>query len=338
MIFVRALAADERRVLQGLARTEVGRVSERIRMVLLSGRGYAVPQIAAIFECDEATVRAWLARFEADGVDGLRDRPRSGRPPKADAGAREAIRRALEQPPAAAGHLAGFWTVAMLTLHLATTLGAAVSATTVRRAVRALDFRWRRPRHELRRDPEAAPKMWALADRLWRAPAAAAVLCLDECDVHLLPALRAMWMGRGRQARVPTPGGNRKRAVFGALDPETGAWHYAVAARKRAVEFVAFLEQLAAAYPERPLLLVLDDASIHRAKPVGAWLAEHPAVELLYLPSYSGHEQNPVEKVWWRLKEKVAANRLHGSLDDLVATVHAFFASLTPEDALRLTA
>jgi hypothetical protein len=34
----------------------------------------------------------------------------------------------------------------------------------------------------------------------------------------------------------------------------------------------------------------------------------------------------------------VAANRLHGSLDDLVATVHAFFASFTPEDALRLAA
>lgn len=338
MIFVRPPTDDERRVLQRLARTEVGRVSERMRMVLLSGRGYPVPQIAAIFECDEATVRTWLGRFEADGVDGLRDRPRSGRPRKADAGAREAIRRALEQPPTAAGYLAGFWTVAMLTLHLATTLGAAVSVTTVRRAVHALDFRWRRPRHELRRDPEAAAKMWAIAERLWRAPADAAVLCLDECDVHLLPVLRAMWMRRGHQLRIPTPGSNRKRAVFGALEPATGAWHYAVGARKRAVEFVAFLEQLAAAYPERPLLLVLDNASIHTAKVVAAWLADHPTVELLALPAYSGHEQNPVEKVWWRLKEKVAANRLHGSLDDLVATVHAFFASFAPEDVLRLTA
>lgn len=80
MHFVRPLTDDERRVLYGLARSEVGRVSERIRMVLLSGRGYAVPQIAAIFECDEATVRTWLGRFETDGVDGLRDRPRSGRP------------------------------------------------------------------------------------------------------------------------------------------------------------------------------------------------------------------------------------------------------------------
>ena len=338
MIFVRALTDDERRVLQDLARTEVGRVSERIRMVLLSDRRYPVPQIAAIFECDEATVRTWLGRFEADGVDGLRDRPRPGRPPKADAGAREAIGRALDRAPSACGHLAGYWTVAMLTAHLATALGASLSRTTVRRARRALDYRWRRPRHELRHDPEARGKMQALAERIVGAPAEAAVLALDEGDVHLLPVLRAMWMRRGEQRRIPTPGGNRKRAVFGALDLESGAWHDTVAARKRAVEFVAFLEQLAAAYPGRPLLLAADNASIHTATAVRAWLVEHPTVELLYLPSYSGHEENPVEKVWWRLKDKVAANRLHGSLDELVATVHAFFSSFTPEDGLRLAA
>jgi transposase len=338
MIFVRPLSDEERRVLPQLARTEVGRVSERIHMVLLSSRGYAVPQIAAIFECDEATVRTWLARFEAAGVDGVRDRPRSGRPPKADAGAREAIDQALDQAPSAGGYLAGYWTVAMLAAHLLTSCGLALSRTTLRRALRALDYGWRRPRHELRRDPAARAKMEHLAARIGGAPAAAAVLALDECDVHLLPVLRAMWMRRGRQERVPTPGGNRKRAVFGALDLETGTWHYAVEARKRAVEFIAFVEHLLAAYPERPLLLVLDNASIHTAKDVRTWLAAHPQVELLYLPAYSGHEENPVEKVWWRLKDKVAANRLHGSLEDLVATVHAFFASFTSEDALRLAA
>jgi transposase len=337
MIFVRPLTDDERRVLQRLARSEVGRVSERMHMVLLAGRRYPVPQIAAIFDCDEATVRTWLGRFEAEGVDGLRDRPRSGRPRTADAGAREEIGHALDQAPSACGYLAGYWTVAMLAAHLATRHGVCLSRTTVRRVLRGLDARWRRPRHELRHDPDARAKMAHLAARILAAPAAA-VLAMDECDVHLLPVLRAMWMRRGRQARIPTPGGNRKRAVFGALDLESGVWHYAVTPRKRAIEFVAFLDQVAAAYPDRPVLLALDNASIHTATAVTAWLADHPAVEVLHLPAYSGHEQNPVEKVWWRLKDKVAANRLHGSLDELVAAVHAFFASFTPEDALRLAA
>ena len=66
------LDESERQRLKQLARRAVGRVSERIRMVLLSSRGYSIAQIAAIFECDEATVRHWLARnaeFRRDYAD-----------------------------------------------------------------------------------------------------------------------------------------------------------------------------------------------------------------------------------------------------------------------------
>jgi putative transposase len=338
MVFVRPLGEAERRELKRLARREVGRVSERIRMVLLSSRGYSVPRIAEIFECDEATVRGWLERFAGEGVAGLCDRPRAGRPRKADAAAREVIRQQVETSPAEAGYLFGCWTVATLAAHLAAAVGLRVSQATVRRALLALGFRWRRPKHALPQDPQAASKMWALCEPVLRAPHDAVVLCLDECDLHLLPVLRAMWMRRGRQARVPTPGTNRKRSIFGALEWTTGRWAYAIFERKRSVEFLAFLEQLVQAYPGRPLLVVLDNASIHTAKVVQQWLAEHPQVELLFLPTYSGHEQNPVEKVWWRLKGHVAANRLHGSIDSLVAAVHEFFASFTPAAARQLAA
>ena len=192
------------------------------------------------------------------------------------------------------------------------------------------------------RDPEAAPKLWALAATLLAAPAHAVILALDECDVHLVPTLRAMWMVRGQQAEVMTPGSNRKRGIFGALALESGAWHYVVTERKRAVEFSAFLTQLVtqlvAAYPTQPLYLVLDNASIHTAKLTRAWLAEHPQVTSCFLPSYAGHRENPVEKVWWRLKQQVTANRLYGDVEKLVGAVHQFFAGLTADAALRLAA
>ena len=335
MVFVRPLTPDERAALHRLARREVGRVSERIRMVLLSSRGYTASQIAAIFECDEATVRRWVARFETEGAAGLYDRPRSGRPRKADPAAQDALRHAVAAPPAPPG---GVWTVAALTRHLAVAHGVRVSQTTMRRTLWALGFRWRRPRHTLPHDPHAAAKMWRLCDRLLGAPPETVVLCLDESDLHLLPPLRAMWMRRGQQARIPTPGVNRKRAVFGALAPETGAWTYAIGPRRRASEFIAFLDQVLAAYPDRPLQMVLDNAGIHTAKAVAAWLRDQPRVELLFLPCYSGHRENPVEKVWWRLKQQVAADRLYGSIDDLTAAADTFFATFTPQDARRLAA
>lgn len=338
MISVRALSEGERRELKRHARRQVGRVSERMRMVLLSERRYSVPQIAQIFECSEASVRDWLARFEADGVVGLQDRPRAGRPRKADAAARACIRQAVDGSPTCAGYASGYWTLVTLCAHLAARLGLGLSQATLRRILHALGYRWRRPRHCLPADPEAATKMWALARRIGQAPLTAVILCEDECDLHLLPVLRAMWMRRGHQARIPTPGSNRKRSIFGALDWQTGAWTYQVTTRKRAVEFITFLEQLLVVFPSQPILLIVDNASIHTAKVVGAWLLEHPRLDLLYLPTYSGHAQNPVEKVWWRLKDQVAANRLHGSIDDLVTAIHAFFASFTPEAARQLAA
>ena len=334
----RRLSADERRELKRLARREVGRVSERVHMVLLADRGYAVAQIAAIFECSEATVRQWLGRFEAGGVAGLRDLPRSGRPRKADAAAREQIRRAVERPPAAAGYGFGSWSVVTLCSHLAERLGLVLSGATVRRALHELEYRWRRPKHVLPGDPAAGEKMWALYERIVGAPDGAAILCQDECDVHLVPVLRAMWTRIGRQAEIPTPGTNRKVAVFGALEPTTGRWTYGLYRRKGAIEFIHFLERVLAAYPGRPILLILDNAGFHRARPVATWLEAPPRMELLFLPTYSGHRHNPVEKVWWRLKQQVAANRLHGSYDDLVAAIRGYFADFTPEAALRLAA
>jgi transposase len=332
------LDESERQRLKQLARRAVGRVSERIRMVLLSSRGYTIAQIAAIFECDEATVRHWLERYQAEKESGLQDRPRSGRPRKAGPVAQQLIRHTVEQPPATSGHPFGYWTTRTLAAHLAQTAGVRLSAATVRRVLHALAYRWRRPRLNLPLDPAAAAIMWRLYDRIIQAPAQAAILCLDECDVHLLPVLRAMWMCRGQQAGVPTPGTNRKRAVFGALEWDSGRWHYQIREHKRASEFIAFLEQLLLAYPARPLLIVLDNASIHKARAVAVWLGEHSRVQLLYLPAYSGHRHNPVEKVWWRLKDQIAANRLHGSIDALVVAIHGFFTTFTPEDALRLAA
>ena len=341
MVFVRTLSEAEQRALKQGVRREIGRVSERMRAVLLSARGYSVPQIAGIFEYDEATVREWLARFEAGGVAALRDRPKSGRRPRATPAARDTLRRVVPAGPASVGYAAGIWTVVTLQLYLRVREGVAVSTATVRRLLLALGFRWRRPKLVLPRDPEAAPKLWALAATLLAAPAHAVILALDECDVHLVPTLRAMWMARGQQAEVMTPGTNRRRGIFGALaleGPRPGAWHYVVTERKRAVEFVAFLTQLVAAYPTQPLYLVLDNASIHTAKLTRAWLAEHPQVTLCFLPSYAGHRENPVEKVWWRLKPQVTANRLYGDVEKLVAAVHDFFDGFTPDAAARLAA
>jgi len=129
---------------------------------------------------------------------------------------------------------------------------------------------------------------------------------------------------------VSTPGTNARRACFGALAAATGEFHHAAHDRKLAVHFVTFLHRLAEADPTGPLVLARDNVATHDARVVRAWLAAHPRVTVLRLPTYAAHDANPVERIWGLMKDDVAANRRAGSIDPLTELAHRFFAGLAP--------
>jgi transposase len=324
MVRIGPLSTEQRSVLAQMRRRAIGRVAERAQMVLLNARGYTVTEIAEIFEVGEDVVRTWLHRYQQTGPVGLEDRPRPGRPPK-DRLARQIVDTQASNPPPNVGLVQSGWTVGLLAAFLLARCRLALSRSTVRRYLKARAWRWARPRlapathaplGQRKVDTEAAAKLARIAAAL---ASAATVLYLDECELQLLPLVRAMWM-KGPRVRIPTPGQNAKRAVFGALHAHTGVLAYRFAPNKRAVHFVAFLESLAREYPTGPVVLVLDNVITHDAKLVRQWLArpEHARFRVLWLPKYSAHEHNPIERVWGLLKDAVAANRLHGSIEALV--------------------
>jgi transposase len=338
MLYVRQPTPNEEATLKQLSRQAVGRVSQRAQMVLLSAQRRRVPEIAAIFAVSPATVRHWLRRFEQHGPPGLVDAPRSGRPRKVTAAVEQTLLAAICQDPqqVAPTFLATLWTVAMLGLVLTTRLGVTLSATTLRTTLHRLDLAWGRPRLAMPRkvDPDKARKQWHIADAVIAAGPRAAVLYADESRLQLLPLVRAGWHWLGQQLRIPTPGSNVSRALFGALNIRTGQWTYQVRQRMHAADFLAFLEQLLAVYPSGPVLLIVDNYSSHTAGEVRAWLAAHPRLQLYYLPTYCSH-LNPVEPIWSRLKNTLAANRLYGSMALLLETVDTFFQQMTPTQALQ---
>ena len=325
--------------MEQVSRQAVGRVALRAHMVLLAGRGYRVPQIAAIHDCGEDVVRHGLHRYQDLGGAGLEDAPRSGRPPK-DPLAGRIVDTQASQSPECSGHVQSCWTVALLTAFLATRFGLVLSRASVRRYLHRLGWRWARPRlapaQERRPDPLAQERRAALATAREEATQGRAHLVyVDESDLHLLPLIRAMWM-KGRRLRVPTPGQNQKHAFFGALDALTGQWFWADHPRKLAVHFVPFLDQIAAAYPTGRVYIALDGAPAHTAKVVQRWAEAHPRVLLLRLPTYAAHDENPVERVWGLMKDAVAANRLAGSMEDLVHAATRFLTEMTTEQPVFL--
>jgi transposase len=166
---------------------------------------------------------------------------------------------------------------------------------------------------------------------------AAAIVSADESRLPLLPLLRAMWPWGGQQMRLATPGTNVTRALFGALNRRTGRWVYVVRERMRPDDFLAFLEHLWSAYPQGPILRMVDNCSSHTAHAVGKWLARHPRLHLDSLPKYCSH-LHPVEGIWRQLQNTLAANRLDGSMQLLRQLGEAFFPAMTPEPALTWAA
>jgi transposase len=159
---------------------------ERARIVALSWDGLAVPAIAAETGCHQNTVRRWLHRFNAAGVDGLGDRPGAGRKRRiTEAERSRIIALARSVPPGrldrdGAGELSADdeggpaqWTLDTLA-QAAREAGIAVGRSQVRRILLAEKVRWRRTRSwAASTDPDFAPKgpvSWSSTPPRHRAP------------------------------------------------------------------------------------------------------------------------------------------------------------------------
>ena len=144
---------------------------ERAQIIALSWDGLGVAAIAARIGCHDNTVRRWLHRFNAAGIDGLGNRPGCGRKRRITEAERSVIiALARSVPPGrlardAAGELSAGdergpaqWTLDTLA-QAARAAGIAVGRSQVRRILLAEKVRWRRTRSwAASTDPEFAPK------------------------------------------------------------------------------------------------------------------------------------------------------------------------------------
>jgi transposase len=177
----------------------------------------------------------------------------------------------------------------------------------------------------------------ALHQQLEDLPRGAVVLAEDETHLNLLPWVRSTWIAHGTRQQVMTPGTNRRRTIFGAVDLANGRFCYRVCRKAVSASFTAFCEQLRAAYPAAPLVAVVcDNVIIHRSKIVQAWLGAHPRLRVLHGARYSPHD-NPVERIWGALKAWLA-NSPTLTIQGRIRQVHAFFRARSPAQLLATAA
>lgn len=147
------LTAPQRDALSLLAKDSPDTREARRALALLDlARGQMVTAIACCYGVSRETIYQWAARLGTARLPGsrLRDAPRSGRPTQVGAAAQQWLRMALATDPRRHGYRHPTWTTPLLRHHLRW-LGVEASASTIRRALRRLGYRWKRPRFVLAR-------------------------------------------------------------------------------------------------------------------------------------------------------------------------------------------
>ena len=141
-------------------------------------------------------------------------------------------------------------------------------------------------------------------------------------DLNTNPKIGSMWMTKGQQAKVPTPGDNVKRYCCGSMSWASGQIVATPGPRRNSELFLEHLDELRRRYRHyRVIHVICDNARFHQAehsKAVEQYLQRWgERIHLHYLPKYAP-ETNPIERVWWHLHEQVTRNHRCHSIGELV--------------------
>ena len=145
-----------------------GRVVKRATGLRLLHLGHKPEEVAHMLNVSVATVYNWHERWRSDGQKGLSDKPKSGRPRKADEAYCQELERALDSAPEEYGYRFVLWTVDRLREHLARRTGTQLSNERLRILMQELGYVYRRPTQTLKQaqDQEAHDQTEALIEEL----------------------------------------------------------------------------------------------------------------------------------------------------------------------------
>jgi transposase len=255
-------------------------LSRRARAVLLMAQGLSGVAISTRTSYTVVQISRLRRRFAEQGLAGLADRPRSGRPPSVSARKRaQVVALTLRPPDPGLSH----WTAR----EMARRTG--VSASTVQRIWHAHALQPHRlETFKFSTDPRAEEKIYDIVGLYLNPPTNAVVLSLDEkTQVQALSRTQPLLPLRpGLPARQTHDyRRNGVTSLYAALEIATGRVVGRCTPTHTGADFLGFLKRLARLYPGRALHCIVDNSSTHSTPAVQAWLAAHPRVQLHFTPT-----------------------------------------------------
>jgi transposase/transposase-like protein len=291
----------------------------RAEIILRSADGATHQAVAEAVGVSLPVVGHWRRRYRAQGLAGLYDAPRPGRPRTHD---EEEVAQLLRTVLGARSEDATQWSVRLV----AASTG--ISKSTVQRYFSLFGVQPHRTKHfKLSTDPFFVEKVRDIVGLYLNPPDNALVLCVDEkSQIQALERTQpGLPMGLGYVEGV-THDYRRHgtTTLFAALDIDSGEILAQCKRRHRHQEFLAFLQHIDRSVPEHlDVHLIIDNYSPHKHPRVKGWLARRPRYHVHFTPTYASW-LNQVERWFGLITQRAIRRGSFRTVRELVRRIDTF--------------
>ncbi len=291
----------------------------RAQIVLMAAEGTTNNEISGEIGISPQMVCKWRQRYLEQGLSGLHEELRPGRPRSiSDETVASLVRKTLNTKPKDGTH----WTIRSIAKQTN------LSHPTVHRIWRAFGLQPHRQHHfKLSTDPFFVEKVRDIVGLYLNPPDKAMVLCVDEkSQIQALDRTQPFLpMGLGYVEGVTHDYARHgTTTLFAALDISTGQVITRCKRRHRHQEYLEFLKHIETNVPASlDIHLVLDNYATHKHPKIKRWLALHPRYQVHYTPTYASW-LNQVE-IWFNLITQRAIRRgTFKSVKELITKIESF--------------
>ncbi|WP_343759261.1 IS630 family transposase [Deinococcus depolymerans] len=275
-------------------------------------------EIANHFGVSVHTIYTWKARLRRNG--GLKATIASGATSRLTAAQHEQLRTFLREGAVHHGFPDPTWTTRRVTDLIGRHFDVWYHHDHVRKILRQLGFTPQMPDGRAAERNELRIASWKeqVAPELEKKVAEGATLVyLDEVGFSLKGVRRRTWSTRGVTPLVTLPANWEKLSTIGAITSDGRFFQQTKSGAIRSGDVIRFFQHLLR-HVQGEIVVVLDNAGIHRAKATQAFVETHERLSLVFLPPYAP-ELNPIELVWAYVKRNVLGNFCARSVSELKA-------------------
>ena len=287
----------------------------RLKVMIAYLNGRLPDKIALYFDVSKRTVKRWIDSYEKNGVEGLVESSKTGRPPKLNPEQMLELKAMIEKDKERV------WVARYIFQLIVTLFRVTYSVKYLPERLRKIGLSFHKAVHYLIKRNEEERAKW-IKERLpaiyeehikegWR------IFFQDEVGFQTEGTLAYSWGPKGVAIEIGNRGRHGRVNLLGVYEVGSGEFFYRMTFFKvNALRFKRFLCCLKRKFKSDKIIIIADNARFHKAKWFTQWWKGVDWLRLEFLPAYSP-DFNPIERLWKWIKQKYTHNKCWSSKLDL---------------------